>query len=245
MIKSYTILNDTWEVNRKVGQGTFCHLYLGKNITGIYDDQDEEKSLVAVKVNGEVVESSILKWEASVLKDMSSSKYVPRLICYGSESVNNETSAEGKQAAFHSVDASKEYLVMEYLSGDDMSQLRNRIRAISGSGLVSLPAASFLALQMLFCIKDLHKKGYIHRDIKPANFVRRSKDSTEFCIIDFGIAKMVPKSKDLNVIANNYKQLPLLSVLYSFRTTVSRQRWKYSTMSRICRNARNDDLCFA
>ena len=42
---------------------------------------------------------------------------------------------------------------------------------------------------MLACIRNIHERGYIHRDIKPANFVRREQESTEFSIIDFGVAK--------------------------------------------------------
>lgn len=30
-----------------------------------------------------------------------------------------------------------------------------------------------------------------NRDIKPANFVRKSAKETQFCIVDFGIAKLV------------------------------------------------------
>ena len=41
--------------------------------------------------------------------------------------------------------------------------------------------------QVLLCLKTF--RGYIHRDVKPANFVRKSKDSTSFCVIDFGLTK--------------------------------------------------------
>ena len=83
---------------------------------------------------------------------------------------------------------------MELLTGEDMATLRNRIRInhveVTG-GLIPIPIASYLALQMLRCVHTMHSNGYVHRDIKPSNFVRKNKNSTEFCIIDFGITKQV------------------------------------------------------
>lgn len=80
---------------------------------------------------------------------------------------------------------------MELLGGEDMAHLRNRIRASSPQGFIPIPIASYLSRQMLTAVREIHSKGFIHRDIKPANFVRRSFDSTDFCMVDFGIAKCV------------------------------------------------------
>lgn len=80
---------------------------------------------------------------------------------------------------------------MELLRGEDMAALRNRVRSASPSGLVPISIATYLARQMLSCIKCMHEKGFVHRDVKPSNFVRRSKESTEFCVIDFGLTKQV------------------------------------------------------
>mmetsp|Transcript_14525 Transcript_14525/g.24085 ORF Transcript_14525/g.24085 Transcript_14525/m.24085 type:complete len:849 (-) Transcript_14525:93-2639(-) len=54
---------------------------------------------------------------------------------------------------------------------------------------VPIPLASYLTRQMVKCLKPLHERGFIHRDVKPSNFVRRSTHSTEFVMIDFGLAK--------------------------------------------------------
>mmetsp|Transcript_23329 Transcript_23329/g.21218 ORF Transcript_23329/g.21218 Transcript_23329/m.21218 type:complete len:468 (-) Transcript_23329:478-1881(-) len=167
MIKTLDILNDTWEVRNKIGQGAFSQLLIGKNI--INDDEP----LVAIKITNNDNEGSIIRWEGEVLRTLSLNStvhVVPKFIYQGNEN-------------------GIEYLVMELLGGDDMSHLRNRIRQSSGSGLVSLPAATYLASQMLECLKYIHSKGYVHRDVKPSNFVRKSKNSTKFCLIDFGITK--------------------------------------------------------
>jgi serine/threonine protein kinase len=80
---------------------------------------------------------------------------------------------------------------MDLLGGEDMSRLRNRARAASGVGLVTLPAAVYLAREMLSCVRGMHGKGYLHRDVKPANFVRREKEGTKFSMVDFGLARQV------------------------------------------------------
>jgi serine/threonine protein kinase len=85
-----------------------------------------------------------------------------------------------------------EFLVMEYFDGEDMSKIRNHIRQASPT--MPLIPSIYLTIQMLKCIKSLHKHGYVHRDIKPSNFVRISRTSTEFRIIDFGVAKLVSES---------------------------------------------------
>lgn len=88
----------------------------------------------------------------------------------------------------HGKHKESDYLVMDLLCGEDMSRARNRARQ-RGSGLVVLPAAVYMCRQILRCLKAMHEKGYIHRDVKPANFVRRDRQTTEFCMVDFGLAK--------------------------------------------------------
>jgi serine/threonine protein kinase len=115
----------------------------------------------------------VLKWESTVLKTLSDhSNNVPKY--YANDAVNGQ-----------------DYLVMELLTGEDMATLRNRLRVKNPSGLIPLPIASYLARQMLNCLHQMHKNGYIHRDVKPSNFVRKSKTSSEFLTIDFGLAKQV------------------------------------------------------
>ncbi len=98
----------------------------------------------------------------------------------------------------------RDFLVMELLGGEDMAMLRNRIRASCSTGLIALPGASYLAQQMLTCIRSMHERGYLHRDIKPANFVRKDKSSTQFSAIDFGIAKQVSLSQSQPPITQHF-----------------------------------------
>lgn len=159
------IVADTWEIRSKIGQGAFSEIFVGQNIL------DDNGSFVALKVCNSAIDSGVIRWEAEVLKAFNVD-CVPKYI------------ASGNHEGF-------EYVVMELLLGEDMSHLRDRIRANSGSGLISLHGASYLARQMLRSIRVMHEHGFIHRDIKPANFVRHDRNSTQFSVIDFGITRQV------------------------------------------------------
>jgi len=143
-------------------------MFLGRSIIPF----DVEDSQVAIKVQAEDIEKNVINIEANVLKALSIAglQTVPRYIKAGKHE-------------------NRDFMVMELLSGEDMAHLRDRIRSTTGMRLLALPGAIYLSQQMLKCIKGIHSAGYIHRDIKPANFIRRTVNSTEFVMIDFGITK--------------------------------------------------------
>ena len=88
-------------------------------------------------------------------------------------------------------DAGDPFLVMELLSGEDLSSLLTTRRALLPSEAVRtlLPIADALV--------TAHAQGIIHRDLKPANvFLSRSGDHTQPKLLDFGIVKFrVPTSR--------------------------------------------------
>lgn len=159
------VFNKRWVVQGTIGKGAFSEIYAAKDRT--VDDAD----LVAIKFHNADVDSSVMKWEGLVMIDLSAIETIPRLIHYGHEH-------------------GRDYLVMDLLTGEDMAQLRDRSRLNVKSKLIPVEVVSFLTRQMIRCLQPMHEKGYVHRDVKPSNFVRRSTRSTEFCIIDFGLAKM-------------------------------------------------------
>ena len=78
-----------------------------------------------------------------------------------------------------------DYLVMEYLEGETLSEWIQRASTQSASERL-LPLLD-LAIQIARGLEAAHQKGIVHRDIKPANvFVTRTGDAK---ILDFGIAK--------------------------------------------------------
>lgn len=127
----------------------------------------------------------VLKWESQVLRHLTDCS-VPKFYA-------------------NDVYQGQNYLIMELLTGEDMATLRNRIRSRNPTGLIPLPIAAYLARQMIYCLQQMHRKGYVHRDVKPSNFVRKTKTSSEFLTIDFGLAKQV-----------SYFLISFLLVVFSF-----------------------------
>ncbi len=78
------------------------------------------------------------------------------------------------------------YLVMEYLTGRDLS------RQVKDDGPLQLPEAVDYLLQAMEGIAAAHHLGIVHRDVKPANlFVSESpQGSSVVKVLDFGISKV-------------------------------------------------------
>jgi serine/threonine-protein kinase len=77
------------------------------------------------------------------------------------------------------------FMVMEFLEGQDLSQL------LESRGALPVEEAVDYVLQGLEAIAQAHALGIVHRDLKPANLFlhRRTDGSTIVKVLDFGIAK--------------------------------------------------------
>ncbi len=83
------------------------------------------------------------------------------------------------------------FMVMEYLEGEDLSDLLDRV------GRLSLDVAVDYVLQALEAIGEAHAAGIVHRDLKPSNlFLAKQRDRRQIVkVLDFGISKLEdPKS---------------------------------------------------
>ncbi|MBN2717778.1 MAG: protein kinase [Deltaproteobacteria bacterium] len=79
------------------------------------------------------------------------------------------------------------YLVMEYLSGENLASLLKR------KGPISLAAACGIMEPVLRALHAAHERGIVHRDLKPDNiFLMRQEDAPPIIkVIDFGISKFL------------------------------------------------------
>jgi len=82
-----------------------------------------------------------------------------------------------------------QYLVMEYLDGQNLQQLVDRKAPIPALDKLGIMAEVAEGLQYA------HDQSVIHRDVKPANIMRLNDGSVK--IMDFGIARMTQKSTRL------------------------------------------------
>jgi endoglucanase len=78
------------------------------------------------------------------------------------------------------------YIVMEYLSGESLRTLADRLRRLP------LSRAADLVVQACRGVGAAHKAGIVHRDLNPQNlFVCRREDGTDVVkVLDFGVAKL-------------------------------------------------------
>ncbi|XXY50647.1 serine/threonine-protein kinase [Sorangium sp. So ce269] len=84
------------------------------------------------------------------------------------------------------------YMVMEYLSGSDLSD------ALRTGGRMPPQAAVEYVLQACEALAEAHAAGIVHRDLKPANLflTRRADGSPCVKVLDFGISKVATGGAD-------------------------------------------------
>ncbi|HEY0135070.1 MAG TPA: serine/threonine-protein kinase, partial [Nannocystis sp.] len=82
------------------------------------------------------------------------------------------------------------FFVMEYLEGEDVSQVLER------EGAIAWDRARRIALQVCEALGAAHDRGVVHRDLKPSNcfLVRDENGDERVKVLDFGIAKVLESS---------------------------------------------------
>jgi eukaryotic-like serine/threonine-protein kinase len=155
------ILAGKYRIERVLGQGgmgvvlSATHLQLGQRVA---------IKLLLEGATNEVVQRFLREARASVrLK----SEHVARVIDVGE------------------LPSGAPFMVMEYLEGNDLSQV------VRGSGARPIPEAVEHLLHACEAIAEAHAAGIVHRDLKPANlFLTRAADGTATVkVLDFGISK--------------------------------------------------------
>lgn len=83
------------------------------------------------------------------------------------------------------------YMLMEHLTGDDLSQLLDK------RGALPVREAAIYVMQACEAIAEAHGHGIVHRDLKPANLFLTSRANGSPCVkvLDFGISKKIDPAK--------------------------------------------------
>jgi serine/threonine-protein kinase len=93
----------------------------------------------------------------------------------------------------------RQYIVMEYLEGDNLEDVMGRDGAMPVYRVISIIG------EVLDALSAAHKVGVVHRDLKPSNiFIAKQSDGTQ-CVklLDFGLARQVP----VNVLESEESKL--------------------------------------
>jgi len=198
----------------RLGKGTFCSIHRCINLdhfhvnevaseADVESDKDKEKDkattvattakkpptkasknsrrLVAAKLEiGAFQNSGVLAGEAAMLEFLDASLPKETVPLY----MGHLHEASGNVAA----------IIMEYLPGRDMHQIRDattrgRTRRLTVENAVYLTADVMLPL-----LENMHKVGIVHRDVKPSNCVKRG--GKQFAMVDFGLSKSIVVPSD-------------------------------------------------
>jgi len=95
----------------------------------------------------------------------------------------------------------RQYLVMEYIEGNDLSDYINKI-----SGPLPLFNIALIMNEVLSALYYVHEKDLIHLDIKPSNIMLTNDDRVK--LIDFGIAHDNSNGAIKNIMGSPYYMSP-------------------------------------
>ncbi|MEJ7862439.1 MAG: protein kinase [Pyrinomonadaceae bacterium] len=170
-----TILNNRYEIVRKIGGGGMGAVYLAsdKNLGGVLR---AVKEMVQSYIEGEQQEKAIndFKRESLLLTSLDHQS-IPTIYDY-----------------FYDEGEARFYLVMKYISGGDLA---SRLRA-APEGRIDEKDVVEWAIQIADVLEYLHNRQppIVYRDLKPAN-IMIDGSTGRVMLIDFGIARWVNKEE--------------------------------------------------
>lgn len=83
----------------------------------------------------------------------------------------------------------RQFIIMEFVEGETLSQALARERRFTPSRAVSI------AMQICDVLEEAHRIGIVHRDLKPSNIMLSERG---VCVLDFGVAKVLASSAELS-----------------------------------------------
>jgi serine/threonine-protein kinase len=164
-----TILGDTYEVQRRLGEGGMGRVYEARHVRlGRH---------YAIKIMHQMFAAD---------RDA--------LARFRREAVAASTIQSANVAQVFDVNATRDgqpYLVYEYIDGEDLGTLLDR------EGSLSIARAAHIARQVANGMAAAHAAGVVHRDLKPENvmLVKAGDGSDVAKLLDFGIAKVQQEDK--------------------------------------------------
>lgn len=161
---SKLLLKDRYRPIKLIGQGGF-----GKTFLALDEDKPSKPRCVikqffpqAQGTNNAQKAAELFEQEAVRLDDLGKHPQIPELLA-------------------HSTQDNRQYLVQEFIDGQNLAQL------LSAEGAFTEPQIRDLLSSLLPVLQFIHSRKVIHRDIKPENIIRRPNG--QLVLVDFGAAK--------------------------------------------------------
>ena len=161
-------LEEFFEVEEQVGQGTYGDVFKARKKKYPTSDKNRYYALKEIKIINEKEEGFPITAirEISILNDLKHDNIINL-----KEIVMSRESKTNKEKVF---------LVFDYMDYDLSGLLKSKIS-------LDLPQIKYILYQITKGINYLHKKCIVHRDIKSANILMNRKGDVR--IGDFGLAK--------------------------------------------------------
>jgi serine/threonine protein kinase len=161
-VASGQVIADRFELEALVGSGGMGEVFRARDrLTG---------GTVAVKVlHASSRDTERFRREAQILAEVSH----PRIVKYVAHGI---------------ADASRPYIAMEWLEGEDLGE------RLSRSGL-TLHETLALSNRVAEGLAVLHERGIVHRDIKPSNIYLPGGKFDQVKLLDLGVARLMHASR--------------------------------------------------
>ncbi|MBE9142515.1 serine/threonine-protein kinase [Planktothrix mougeotii] len=167
---SKLLLTDRYRALKILGQGGFGRTFLA------VDEHKPSQPYCVIKqflpqaqgTNNQQKAEELFKQEAIQLEQLGKHQQIPELLAYF-------------------IQDHRQYLVQEYIEGENLAQELSKSGAFSETQIVNLLG------DLLPVLAFIHQKQVIHRDIKPENIIRRKSDN-KLVLVDFGAAKAATRT---------------------------------------------------
>ncbi|OLE55911.1 MAG: hypothetical protein AUG51_00990 [Acidobacteria bacterium 13_1_20CM_3_53_8] len=181
------LLDGRYEIRECLGRGSYAEIYVAHDLAA----QEGAPQLVVIKaLNVSLQELPDEDLERTLIEN-----FQKEAIALDRVRHPNIISRLGHGTAIDLAGTTFHYLVLEYLSGGDMS-------ALSRSHLLPIETALYYLEQVCSGLAHAHSCGVIHRDIKPQNLLLTA-DRKVVKIADFGVAKLEATEGGITRVGTN------------------------------------------
>ena len=155
-----SIVQDSYEIKRILGEGGMGATFSGKNLA---TDHDVAIKVILPQFARDNKAGDLFRREANLLRTIQNEAVV-----------RYETTILDK--------AGRLYLVMEYIDGKPLSSFLNRGARLDALGVLRL------GKRLAGGLEAIHRLGIVHRDLSPDNIIIPADDILGAKLIDFGVA---------------------------------------------------------